>query len=96
MMALVTMYSMNLHGTLVSDTGLQLAGLYCSPFLKTGVTWASFQSDGTMLVLMEDWSNAVRIGATVVANSEDSGADGIGSTGFVGLQFLEKFPHPLC
>ena len=56
MMAMVTMCSTNLHGTLASDTGLYLAGSFCSPFLKAVVTWASFQSEGTTPVSMEDWT----------------------------------------
>lgn len=37
--------------------------------LKIGVTWASFQENGTTPVLMEGCNIAVRIGTTSVASS---------------------------
>jgi hypothetical protein len=43
----LTMDTSSLQDTDVRDTGLQFLGAVLEPFLKIGVTFASFQSNGT-------------------------------------------------
>ena len=52
------------------------------------VGWDYSGVDGGLEYNRQDWSH---FGCQL---SEDSGADGIGSTCFAGLQILEKSPHP--
>ena len=66
------MCSNSLQQMQVRDTGRKFEGLYFSPFLKIGATFACFQSSGTILDSIDLLKINVRGGVSCSENSDNN------------------------
>ena len=67
-MSAATTCSITLPKTLVTDTGLQLAGFDEAPFLKMGAIMALFRADGILPIDKKDENNNARGSANADTN----------------------------
>ena len=89
----------NLHTTDVKLTGLGFSGLFLDPFLNSGVTFASFHSEGTIPSSSDKLNNSAS-GVLIYSTISLSSFGGIPSTAGDLLSFIfeeratREAPHP--
>jgi len=91
MMSLTMVCSRTLQVCLSWEIGLYLDWSKCSPFLKTGATWASFQFDGTAPVWSEDGMVIISEGINWLQFLDVPGATPCGLVGLLGFHLAILF-----